>query len=281
MPGERIGWVLSAVLHVSIAVFAVVGVPYFQWERPAPPPPISVDFVKIDDLTRVVEPVVEEEQPSQARPDRPAETARAPEPEPVADAVPLPEPTPAAAAPKPKPKPTLSETQKLSRRVTPRQKPKPPSRIRSDNVQKRLAALVNRELKEEEEQSRVQEPPKAEEKAESATDRFAAIRGRVATASLQEALRQKLEGCWNIPVGAKGIEKMFVKVRIYLRPDGTLSRQPEFVSPVNMNDPFERTFAESARTAVFRCAPFVEAKDYILEGNPFIDFDFDGSGFAG
>lgn len=281
MTGERISLILSLLLHLSVAAVAIYGVPYFRWERPAPPPPVAVDFVKIDDLTRIVEPAVEEEPVAATEPSKPAQTARAPEPEPIADAVPLPKPAPKAPAPKPQAKPTLTETQKLSRRISPKRKPKPPSRLRSDSVQKRLAALVNRELKEETEQARKTEEPAKAEKAETATDRFAAIRGRVATASLQEALRQKLEGCWNIPVGAKGIEDMSVKVRIFLRPDGTLSRQPEFISPVDMNDSFERTFAESAQTAVYRCAPFTEARDYILEGNSFIDFDFDGSGFAG
>ena len=280
---EKTGWLLSGVLHVSLVAFAVVGLPHLGRDRPDVLPPVAVEFIKIDDVTRVVEPEREDPVENTSRQQRPAETSQAPVEIPAEQPVPaeaelVPQPTaPDPPAPKPKPKPELTETQKLSQRVVPRRKPKPPSRLQAD----RLAALINKEIEEEAEQVRQTEEAAAEKEAEEVRDRFASIRGRLATATLQEALRQKLERCWNIPVGAKGIENMFVKVRIWLRADGTLSRQPEFVSSLDMNDPFVRTFAESARTAVFRCAPFTEAQDYIQNGNPYIDFDFDGSGFAG
>ncbi|MEX0298198.1 MAG: hypothetical protein AB3N28_03960, partial [Kordiimonas sp.] len=151
----------------------------------------------------------------------------------------------------------------------------------------RIAALIDRSIKEETEVVKKDEPKKEKEKAEEPKkepSRFAGLRGRIATASLRDALSQKLSGCWTFPRGAKGIETMQVTVRIWLRPDGTLSRPPEFVNAGNLNDPdraFFRVFAESARRAVRICEPFDEASQYIGAGQKYIDFNFNGAEFAG
>lgn len=274
--GENFGWVVSVVLHVSVAATAFIGLPMLAREPSPPPPPVTIDFVKIDDRDRVdvPQPKVEAERPVEQTP---AESRNEVIEEAAADAVPLPTPVPEVKPepPAPKRKPQLTDNQRIARKVSPRRKPKPPSRLKSS----RLKTLINKELKEEREQVRKAEAAEAEDQPEE-VDPLSGLRDKIATATLLTALQQKLEGCWRLPAGAKGIDKMFVKVRIYLAGDGRLSRAPEFVSSVNMNDPFERTFAESARRAVIACEPFTEAKDYVAKGNTYIDFDFDGSGFG-
>lgn len=286
MYGGKLGWILSAVLHLGVATLAFVGLPYLQRPLPTPPPPVAIEFVKISNKTQQQAP--KEEQQQEAAEEKPQRNYAAVEnvPAPAEDAVPLPDKAPpkkVTPKPKPKPKPQVSETRKLAQSVRPRAKPRPPSRLKS----KRIAALIDRSIKEEKDlvkkdETKKEEKTKTEEKKE--VSQFAGLRGRIATASLRDALSQKLSGCWTFPRGAKGIEQMQVTVRIWLRPDGTLSRPPEFVNAGNLNDPsraFYRVFAESARRAVRICEPFSEASQYIGAGQKYIDFNFNGAEFAG
>ena len=261
---------------MGVVAFAVFGLPSFMADRPAPPPPISVEFVRIAEETQVAEPEPEVEQ-SRAVRTEPVTAREEAAPAPSSEAAPLPKPAEKLAdAVTPKVKPEISENRQLAQSITPQNKPKPPSRLKKD----RLAALIDKSIKDDEEPAPVEkaeDEPKEPEKA----DPFSGLRGRVALASLRDALSQKLNGCWRFPSGAKGVETMRTTVRIWLRPDGTLSRQPELLDGKIGNDAFFNTFLEEARRAVIRCEPYEEAKDFIAAGNAYIDFSFDGAFLGG
>lgn len=279
---------MSAALHVGVVVVALVGLPNWSRPRPSPPPPIAIEFVKIAEETRVVAPKAEEEQQQTEVKQEQTFAAAAPTPSAPVDAVPLPDKTPPKKAeptppkPQPKPKPQISANRQLANTITPRAKPRPPSRLRN------VSALIDRAIKEEREKA-----PEAEEKKEEAKkaeepkkqpDLLRSLRGTVATASLMDALRRKVEENWSFPGGAKGIEKMQVTIRIHIRPDGSFSRAPEFLNAGNLNDPdraFFRIFAESARRAVLLSEPFDEAAQHLDASQKYIDFNFNGAEFAG
>lgn len=290
LKSETLGWGLSATLHISVVVVALVGLPSFQKERPAPPPPIAIDFVKIAEKDQVVEPQPEQvaqepEVRQQPQPNFAREEVAAQAP---SEAVPLPDakPQPVAEKPKPKPKPQASERQRLVARVAPRSKPKAPSRLKSS----RIAALIDRSIKEEQENT-----PKTEEvkeakaktpkKEEAKPDPFANMRARIATATFVTALQNKMAGCWNLPTGAKGVQDMRVMMKISIGSEGNLLRPPEPVNAGDLNAPenaFYRVFVESAKRAVIRCAPFPEAVDYLRETRQeYILFNFDPTQFLG
>ncbi|WP_286830807.1 MULTISPECIES: hypothetical protein [Kordiimonas] len=288
---ETIGWMLSASLHLGVVTVALVGLPDWSKDRPTPPPPIAIEFVKIDDKTQVAAPEPEEQTQEQTVTEKPQPNyareevvADAP-----AEAVPLPDAKPerkvTEAKPKPAPKPEISERDRLIARTSPQSKPKPPSRLKSN----RIAALIDRSIKEEQEQAPKDEEKKEEKveqkKEEAKPDPFAGLRGKIATATLKDALQQKLSGCWNFPGGAKGVENMQVLVRIWIGSEGNLMRRPEFLNAGDLNDPdraYFRVFAESARRAVQLCAPYPEATEYMRTGNlEYIDFNFNGADFVG
>ncbi|MFC3052955.1 hypothetical protein [Kordiimonas pumila] len=291
MSGGNLGWILSALLHVGVVLVALLGLPELSRPRPTPPPPIAIEFVQIADQTRQTAPEeVVEQKPQEEEPEKNYAAAEQ-APAPVAEAVPLPDKTPpkkeVAPEPKPKlqPKPEISEARKLASNVVPRTKPKAPSRLKIS----RISSLIDKSIEEEQRQmdqadKEREEKQKAKKPEEKPTALAQSLRGTVATASLRDALSQKLAGCWTFPRGAKDVEKMQVTVRIWLRPDGTLSRPPEFVDAGNLDDPdraFYRVFAESARRAVRICEPFEEASQYIGAGQKYIDFNFNGAEFAG
>lgn len=284
---EQTGWVFSGALHVGVAVAALVGLPRLARDMPAPPPPINIEFVQIAEETRVVAPTAPAEQQAQAKEPQPnyaaAEVAEAvPD-----DAAPLLEkvnPAKAAPVPKPKPRPQVSENRKLANRVAPRAKPKPPSRLKVN----RIAALIDRSIKEEQDQAKkVQEPKKEAVKAPEPDKKplfSPGLRGQIATASVIDALSQKVTENWSIPGGAKGIQGMQVTIRIWLRPDGYLSRSPEFLDAGNLNDPdraFFRVFAESAKRAVLLSEPFSEVAKNLSADQKYIDFNFNPASFIG
>lgn len=278
---------MSGALHVGVAVVALVGLPQLQRPLPDLPPPIAIEFVQISEQTRVVEPEPPKAEPQQAQSEpQPAYAAAEAAPEPPADAAPTLEQvkvTETPPPPKPKPKPQVSENRQLANRVVPRSKPRPPSRLKSN----RIAALIDRSIKEEQQETlRREEEQKqtAEKEPEEKPNLFSGLRGRLATASVMDALRQKVESNWSFPGGAKDIQNMRVTIRIWIRPDGYYSRAPEFIGVGNLNDPdraFFRIFAESARRAVLLSEPLDEAAKHLDANTSYIDFEFNPATFVG
>jgi outer membrane biosynthesis protein TonB len=69
-------------------------------------------------------------------------------------------------------------------------------------------------------------------------------------ATLADALRQKLAGCWSVPPGAREAN-ITVKVRFFLNRDGSVVGQPEVLN--GSGDTLFATTAQSAVSAVMEC----------------------------
>jgi hypothetical protein len=77
-------------------------------------------------------------------------------------------------------------------------------------------------------------------------------------AALAEEVMRQVSPCWSIPAGVKGAHTIRVGVRIYLKPDGTLSGPPQVEDGKRMrSDRAFRAVAESALRALRnpRCSP--------------------------
>ena len=72
-------------------------------------------------------------------------------------------------------------------------------------------------------------------------------------ATLVDALRQKLAGCWSVPPGAREAN-ITVKVRFFLNRDGSVAGLPEVLN--GSADPLFTTTAQSAVSAVMECKPY-------------------------
>lgn len=72
-------------------------------------------------------------------------------------------------------------------------------------------------------------------------------------ATLIDALRQKLAGCWSVPPGAREAN-ITVKIRFFLNPDGSVAGLPEVLN--GSADPLFATTAQSAVSAVMECKPY-------------------------
>jgi len=75
--------------------------------------------------------------------------------------------------------------------------------------------------------------------------------------SEEDALKAQIFGCWSLPLGLPYQENLIVRIKLRLRPDGTVLRS-EILDHARMNQPgqgFYKVLAESALRAVRICQP--------------------------
>ena len=77
------------------------------------------------------------------------------------------------------------------------------------------------------------------------------------TLSEEDALKAQIFGCWSIPLGLPYSENLLVRIKLKLKPDGSVTKT-EILDHARMNKPgqgFYKVLAESALRAVKLCQP--------------------------
>ena len=77
------------------------------------------------------------------------------------------------------------------------------------------------------------------------------------TLSQEDALKAQIFGCWSLPLGLPYQKNLLVRIKLRLKPDGTVSRS-EILDHARMNKPgqgFYKVLAESALRAIRICQP--------------------------
>lgn len=270
---------ISAIAHAAIILFAVFGLPRIITRDFETPMIIPIELVQeVRDRSQAPKPAPQPEPEPEKKPEpvpeptpepepkpepkpveqpKVAETTPEPPPPPVEDVVPLPKPEPEK---KPEPKKEPEKPQPKTPAVEPKRKPEPPKTFDAS----KLAALIDKKLKDESPTPKEETKPldlskilKQQSSTETSKQRSNLERDQLA-AGLQDLIRSQIQPCWIVPAGAGGAGDLRVDIRIYLRPDGSLARAPEIVETARMNMPGQDTYraaAESARRAVQRCAP--------------------------
>ena len=75
--------------------------------------------------------------------------------------------------------------------------------------------------------------------------------------SEEDALKAQIFGCWSIPLGLPYNQDLLVRIKIQLKPDGSIIRS-EILDHARMNKPgqgFYKVLAESALRAIKLCQP--------------------------
>ena len=258
MQPRRTALLASAVLHLGIAAVVVFGVPWLPERDFEPPPPaIEVEIERVTDKTNPPPPAPKAEEK------KPEPKPEPPKPEPQQAAPPPPPPPPLAEVkpePKPEPKPQVAEPVPVPAAPKPKPKPAPPKLAEAPpppDTKKfdadKLAALLDRRLKQRQPEPTPQPAPSA-----APTQQRSPTQSNLQepmTISELDAIRQQFERCWSPPVGAKDAANLIVRIRVLLNPDGSLRAPPELIDRSRMNDDFWRAAADSALRAVHRCAP--------------------------
>jgi hypothetical protein len=221
-----------------------------QPDLPAPPPPpeIAPEPLKAEPLP---EPVVVPKPKPKAEP---VEKTKVP-PKPRWKPKPPPKPIVKKAPPKPKAKPKPVEVAKA----------KPEKKKKKFDL-KHIAALLDKAKKEDAPEVKKTpkktfdqvKPPEVEQpKVVSATAERQDF-GQTLTVSEIDAVRAKIQTCWNLPSGAKNAEKLVVSIKFSLNPDGGIRGVPKIMDSSfdSKGNAYYRIAAESARRAVQRCQPY-------------------------
>jgi hypothetical protein len=300
-------------LHAAILVAALVVLPNPNKYEIKPQQAIQVDISNIADQSKRMATAKEADTPKEKPAPKKADTVKKSEPAPKiaenvkkavkeASAEPPPPPEPKKEEPKkeePKPldstplkdliKDTVTDTpepkkvepkkeepkeeQTKKAEAKPKEKPKKPEKKKPKFNPDEIAAFLNKidETQAPERPSDpVSEPVQGEANLQGTDDRL--------SATIIEALVQKIRECWTVPPGAREAN-IIAKVHFGLNTDGTVIGVPEIMNP--SADPLFDATARSAVAAVMECQAYSFLprdkydlwKDLIINFNPNMMFD--------
>ncbi|OYQ32627.1 hypothetical protein CHU95_17795 [Niveispirillum lacus] len=266
--------ILSGILHLAVIVLALIGLPHLVKKREVIQlQEVPVDVVEVGPMTiaKLAEPnpkpLPPPPKPTPPKPEPPPPPQQAREAPPPPPEVKVPEPPkqvaekppePEPPKPEPKPEPPKKEEPKPEPPKKEEPKPKPPEPKKEEPKPKKeepkpkppektLDSVLKNVAKLKTDSPPSKEPPKPDAQPPQP---LAARTGERLSISEEDALRRQIRNCWNVPVGAKGIENMQAEIRVLF--DASLRvTNVQYVSGTgNPNtDPHFRAFVESALRA--------------------------------
>ena len=238
--------VVSSTFHLIIIVIATMSLPFLTKKPIDLPPIISVELIQITDKTnipfapkakKIIEKVKKKEEKLVSE-QAPPKKVKKEKP----DAVPLPDKE-------------IKDVKKI------KEKKQNPEKI--DNEVKQVSEFEKEELFDPNSIAALIDKSK-EESAETInkTDKITQDQDKNIdlsglTLSEEDALKAQIFGCWSIPLGLPYNKNLLVRIKLKLKPDGTVIRS-EILDHARMNKPgqeFYKVLAESALRAIKLCQP--------------------------
>ena len=236
---------ISSVLHLLIVVAAVISLPFVAKKPIDLPPIISVELIQITDKTnipfapkakKIIEEIKEKEKKLVSE-QAPPKKVKKIKPE----AIPMPD----------------KEVKNIVKKED-KQNPKV-----EDNKVKQVSEFEKKEIFDptdiaaliDKSKENLAETVKKSNKVTQSQDESMKLSGL--TLSEEDALKAQIFGCWSIPLGLPYNENLLVRIKLKLKPDGTII-DSEIIDHARMNKPgqnFYRVLAESALRAVQLCQP--------------------------
>ena len=275
---RNVSW--SVVLHVVVLLIAAFGLPILLPKSPDPVPMVmSIELLPISELTNVKP----SDQPLQKAQNKPTPTP----PKPVPPAPPTPKVAPTPPAPTPPPPTPKSfnpdEGAEVQDTIKPVEKPKPPQKTdaqkQQEEFQKTLDALKNDAAKAK--PTPAPAVPDAKDKANVPANLTKSDQPYNDAMPMSQTEKDAISGqfipCWSMPSGAKDANKLAVRVKVTLQPDGTVIDAivaPDQLAHYNADLTF-RAAADSAVRAVHKCSPlkYLPSEKYNSWKDMEINFD--------
>jgi hypothetical protein len=252
----RAGFIISVCGHVAMLGWGVISLPSPKSLDASNIEMVPIDFVTVDQLTRLNLGVTTAEAREEVEPEPPP-PAPEPEPEPEPEPPPPPpepepEPPPPPPEPEPEPEPPPPPPEEIA-------EPEPPAPVPLPPVRPTPPKPVVAEAKTEEEllSDKIAAIIDVSEPAAPTPPTLGGATGRSTermTINELDALKARLIGCWHIQVTPPDPSELRVKMKIFLNQNGSLSQPPIILESGSSS--FARTAAESAVRAVRRCAPY-------------------------
>ena len=263
---------ISSALHISLVVLTALSLPFLSKKPIDLPPIVSVELIQITEETnipfapkakKIIEKVKEKEKKLVSEQAPPKKVKKTKTKTVVSEkknkkkiekqnpeAVPLPE----------------KEVKKIKTKEEKKQNPE-----KVDNEVKQVSEFEKKDLFDPNNIAALIDKSK-EETAEIVKtnndvtqDQVRNIENSKLTLSEEDALKAQIFGCWSIPLGLPYDENLLVRIKLKLKPDGSVTKT-EILDHARMNKPgqgFYKVLAESALRAVRLCQPLrVPASGY-------------------
>ena len=262
---------ISSALHISLVILTALSLPFLSKKPIDIPPIVSVELIQITEETnipfapkakKIIEKVKKKEKKlvsEQAPPkkvkktktktvvsEKKNKTIEKQNPE----AVPLPD----------------KEVKKLKTKQENKQNPE-----KVDNEVKQVSEFEKKDLFDPNniaaliDKSKEEIAEKVKTNNDVTQDQERNVENSKLTLSEEDALKAQIFGCWSIPLGLPYDENLLVRIKLKLKPDGSVTKT-EILDHARMNKPgqgFYKVLAESALRAVRLCQPLrVPASGY-------------------
>jgi hypothetical protein len=238
--------IVSSVLHVILIMITAMSLPFLSKKPIDLPPIVSVELIQITDKTnipfapkakKIIEKVKEKEKKlvSEQAPPKKVKKIKP-------DAVPLPDDNITKVE---KIKDDKQNPEKIDNEV------KQVSEFEKDELfdPNSISALIDKSKVESAET--INKTDKVTQDQEKNVD-FGGL-----SLSEEDALKAQIFGCWSIPLGLPYDEDLLVRIKLQLKPDGSVISS-EIIDHARMNKPgqgFYKVLAESALRAIKLCQP--------------------------
>ncbi len=235
----------SSALHIILIVLATLSLPFMSRKPIDLPPIISVELIQITDKTNIpyapkAKKIIEEVKKKEKLVSEQAPPKKVKKEKP--DAIPLPDEKPDK----------IKEIE---------EKKQNPEKI--DDKIKQVSEFEKKEMFDPNEISALIDKSKEElaettvksNKVTQSRDKNMNMSGL--TLSEEDALKAQIFGCWSIPLGLPYNENLLVRIKLKLKPDGSVVKT-EILDHARMNTPgqgFYKVLAESALRAIKLCQP--------------------------
>ena len=236
---------ISSAMHIFLVVITALTFPFIAKKPIDLPPLISIELIQITDKTnipfapkakKIIEKVKEKEKlvseqapPKQVKKEKP-------------DAIPLPDQQKNIVK---KPEEDKQNPEKIDDEIKQVSEFEKKELFDPNNI----AALIDKSKEE------TAEMIKSDNKITQSQRKSVISSGL--TLNEEDALKAQIFGCWSIPLGLPYNEDLLVRIKLNLKPDGTIINS-EILDHARMNKPgqgFYKVLAESALRAIRLCQP--------------------------
>ena len=235
---------ISTGLHVFIIIFTLISLPFIAKKPLDLPPIISVELIQIKDKTNIpfapkAKKIIEKKKEDEKLVSEQAPPKKVKKIKP--EAIPLPDQK-------------VEKIKKIEEKQNPEiddNKVKQVSEFEKKEIfnPNDIAALIDKSKEE------FAETTKKTNKISQSQKKDLSITSL--TLSEEDALKAQIFGCWSIPLGLPYNENLLVRIKLQLKPDGTVVKS-EILDHARMNTPgqgFYKVLAESALRAIKMCQP--------------------------
>ncbi len=256
---------ISSVFHAFLIAITAFSLPFLAKKPIDLPPIVSVELIQITEKTnipfapkakKIIEKVKEKEKKlvSEQAPPKKVKKIKP-------DAVPMPD----------------DKIKKVEKIKEDKQNPE-----KIDNEVKQVSEFEKKELFDPSniaaliDKSKVESAETINKSNKVTQDQQKNVEGFGLSLSEEDALKAQIFGCWSIPLGLPYNENLLVRIKLQLKPDGTIIKS-EILDHARMNKPgqgFYKVLAESALRAVKLCQPLrVPTTGYERWKNLQLNFD--------